>query len=170
MLLTSSLSFLISTVSSSQCLVYCHLAVFSLSTTYRNKIFLIFFILQPTEAWVLFYISTVLKCNLLSLKPHCGEAPRAEIRIGTGDLEAGTLTTRPQHLHHKIVCCSTSTTSPLCSGNIYWSVNMQRHLFASLQIPWKAFYQKKLLKVFIFISNSDLNLYCGSCFITFWSI
>ena len=32
-LLTSSLSFFISTVSSWQCLVYCHLAVFSLSTT-----------------------------------------------------------------------------------------------------------------------------------------
>ena len=34
--LTSSLSFLISTVRSWQCLVYCHLAVFSLSTTCRR--------------------------------------------------------------------------------------------------------------------------------------
>ena len=35
-LLTSSLSFFISSVSSWQCLVYCHLAVFSLSTTWRR--------------------------------------------------------------------------------------------------------------------------------------
>ena len=34
-LLTSSLNFFISTERSSQCLVYCHLAVFSLSTTFK---------------------------------------------------------------------------------------------------------------------------------------
>ena len=42
---TSSLSFLISVPSSSQCLVYCHLAVFSLSTTWLIIVIIIIIII-----------------------------------------------------------------------------------------------------------------------------
>ena len=43
---TSSLSFLISVPSSSQCLVYCHLAVFSLSTTWLIIVIIIIIIIN----------------------------------------------------------------------------------------------------------------------------
>ena len=49
---------------------------------------------------VLFYLffSSLIQCDLPPLRPHCGEAPRPEIRARDGDLAAETLTTRPPQL------------------------------------------------------------------------
>ena len=49
--------------------------------------------------YILFVHCTVLKSDLPPIRPHCGGVPRPRFQPGgTGELEAGTLTTRPPHL------------------------------------------------------------------------
>ena len=67
-----------------------------------NLIIFFFVELQPTEALGFNTLSmySVLQYDLPPLRPHYGEAPAPGpiFEPGTGDPEAGTLTTRPPHL------------------------------------------------------------------------
>ena len=76
---------------------------------------------------ILFY--TVLQCDLTPLRPHCGEAPRPGTRLepGTGDLEAGTLTSRPRwssfHNLYSSLCALRINFIQCCGSTLYGTGN-----------------------------------------------
>ena len=57
------------------------------------------------------FITLFEQCDLLPLRPICGEALGARFELGTGDLEAGILTTESSHIPTFKICLALNLVS-----------------------------------------------------------